>query len=540
MKHLTDEQLSARLDGGLGRRAAEEVERHLAACPPCREALAELAAQDESLKPALAHDPGEAYFESFASRVEWRVGAAGESRARPGGAPDPGRFFRSPRALAWAGGVAVVVVGGGLALMTTREVLPPDLRDRDVATRIERAAPGEAKQASPPVVMRSRDESQMPLATMEKEQIAPQAEKDGPFTPPPGDARTRSDAPAPAPPSASPVASAPANARLASPGRAREVRRTESGEEAPVRKEGEARTVAAPSPTPAARADQGGQVRKKLLAEPLEAVKKSAPKQTLGATGVRGEPAAPEYSFAPPPGDAGGIMAQRDAPGLDARGESRLCGEVRDAADRPIAGAHVVLADLGRTTTTDASGKFCMRVPMGEHPLSVMAVGYTESRQSVRAQGAESNLRVTLAAVSVLEGNRATISGRRLPPRTPVTTPTSPPGEPRDSYSALSDTLRRMVREAQRLDADAAARRSAAHFDMAAGAWQRALRRLVDGPLEIETRRHLAEARYRAWEIGPNSRRALAAVEALTSYVGRAPAGPERDQAAVRLNQLRP
>ena len=98
----------------------------------------------------------------------------------------------------------------------------------------------------------------------------------------------------------------------------------------------------------------------------------------------------------------------------------------------------------------------------------------------------------------------------------------------------------RVDRHPQRLEADAAVRRSAAHYDMAAGAWQRTLRRLADGPLEIETRRHLAEARFRAWEIGPNSRRALAAVEALASYVGRAPAGPERDQAARWLNEVRP
>jgi hypothetical protein len=97
-----------------------------------------------------------------------------------------------------------------------------------------------------------------------------------------------------------------------------------------------------------------------------------------------------------------------------------------------------------------------------------------------------------------------------------------------------------MAREAQRIEAEAAARRSAAHYDLAAGAWERALRRLANGPLEIETRRHLAESRYHAWEIGPNSRRARAAVQALTAYVTRAPAGPDRDQAARWLDRMRP
>ena len=151
---------------------------------------------------------------------------------------------------------------------------------------------------------------------------------------------------------------------------------------------------------------------------------------------------------------------------------------------------------------------------------------------------------MTLAAVSVLDEKGMFRSRGAVPTRVPVATrsesQSQPPVEPRDHYSVLSDTVRRVAREAQRIEADAAVRRSAAHYDMAAKAWERALRRLADGPLEIETRRHLAEARYRAWELGPNSRRALAAVEALTAYAGRAPAGPERDEAARRLQRVRP
>ena len=67
MKHLTDQQLSAYLDGALPRRPAEDAARHLAACAPCREALAELAAQDRALRPALESDPGEAYFDRITS-----------------------------------------------------------------------------------------------------------------------------------------------------------------------------------------------------------------------------------------------------------------------------------------------------------------------------------------------------------------------------------------------------------------------------------------------------------------------------------------
>jgi hypothetical protein len=492
--HLTDEQLSAYMDGAFKGRDAEEAGRHLAKCQPCSEALAELAAQDASLKPALSHDPGEAYFASFAGRVEQRIGAAGAARARGEGF-DLGRFFRSPRALAWAGGVAVVVVGAGLALMTGREVIPPDLRDRDRSVQLERAVPG-AKEQAPPAAI-----------------------------PPPTDDGVTS---APLAQDATPLTAAPA--------RAFEVRRNEAGEEVPVRRLARAPAAPAPSAAPVTRSDEDARVRKKMLAEPLDAVKKSAPTQTLGATGAREESAAREYSFAPPP------------PARDLEVEAQLCGDVRDPEGRPVAGAQVALATLGRATTTDASGRFCLSAPRGEHSRSVMAVGYRESRQVVRVAGAEADARVTLAAVPVLDQQGGALAGRAAPGATKralATEPIGPPAtdrpvEARDVYSALSDTLRPAVREAQRLEADATARRSAAHFDFAAGAWVRVLARVMNGPLEIETRRHVAETRFRAWEIGPNSRRARAAMEALTSYLTRAPAGPERDQAVRWLDRVRP
>jgi carboxypeptidase family protein len=538
VNHLTDEQLTAYLDGAFKGRDAEEAGRHLATCQPCSEALAELAAQDASLKPALAHDPGEAYFERFAARVEQRIGAPGTSRARA--AFDLGRWFGSPRALAWAGGVAVVIVGGGLALMTSRDGLLPGMRDRDLAARLERSAQSQEKQApspetrqAPPAAMdggpalgpsgvetdvSSRateregaaalgtpDESPTPRPEMTKQDAVPPAERSRFFAPPPGDAKARADA--------------PADPRLARPSRAYEVRRNEAGEEVPVGR----RTVPAPSPVPPSGADQSTQVRKKLVAEPLDAVKKSAPSQMLGATSPLAESGARE-------------------------GDGRLCGSVRDAANRPIAGAQVVLTDIGRTVTTDPTGRFCVSVPPGEHPLSVMAVGYRESRQTVRAE-AGADIRVTLAAVSVLDERGMTLAGRAAPSPVKRALPTEPIGPPAmmslppdttDFLLTLSDTLQRMIREARRLDSDAAARRTASRFELAAGAWSRLLPRLANGPLGSDTRRHVAESRYRAWELGPNPRRARAAVEALNAYVNDAPDGPERDQAIQRLNRVRP
>jgi len=574
VNHLTDEELGAYMDGALKGRDAEAAGRHIANCQPCREALAELAAQDESLKPVLAHDPGEAYFERFAARVDERIAAAAASRARP--AFDLGRLFRSPRALAWAGGVAVVVVGGGLALLTSRESLLPGLRDRDLAVRLERSAPGEVKpapsseiqQARPAVPPPSVDDAEgtvppaspgpvqeasgvakpdaatdksegaldarrTPAGSLAKEQAGSPIETPVPLARPARDAKARADEFAPAPSPAPPTTSAPAGARPASPRRATEVRRNEAGEEVPVRPPTE--RGLAPTPPPTTGEERAGLVRRKRFAGLLDAAKKSAPTETLGAMNARDRARA--YSFAQPPAGttAPGALPET-APARSAEGETRVCGEVRDAADRPVAGAQVVLTDLGRTTTTDATGRFCVNAPSGEHPLSVMAVGYVESRQRVRTEDAEAGVRVTLAAVSVLQEKGMLRTGRAAATRAQVVTPS----ELHDGYSVLSDTIRRVVREAQRIEADAASRRSAAHYDMAARAWERALRRLAEGPLEIETRRHLAEARYRAWEIAPNSRRALAAVEALTAYAGRAPGGPGRDEAARRLQRVRP
>ncbi len=572
MKHMTSEELSAHLDRALTGRAAGEAERHLAACEECRRALAALAAQDASLRPALTHDPGEAYFERFAGRVEDRLRAAGLAGAQARGHGfDLGRFIRSPRALAWAGAAAVVVVGAGLALMTGREVRPPDLRDRDLAGRAQQVAPGGAKQmeAIPPAEMTTR-EAAPPSAMAGRERSAAAMPKEGAAAPQSQDERAAPGAPVadeervepdrtnrPAAPATAttggrvdrltaPPAATPLAPGRASPGRAVQVRRNEVGEDVPVRRPGESRPAPPPSPAATGAAKRTGQIRKKLTAEPLKDAKTWVMTESLYPRAAKSESTSSGYSFASPP-DASPPGATPLAATPSARtsqtitdeglaaGEARLCGEVRDAAGRPVAGAQVTVADVGRTATTDARGAFCVSAPAGEHPLSVMAVGFVESRQAVRMGGDEASVRVTLEAVSVLDDKRGAVSGRVPLPRMQAT----PPGEPRDGYAALPDTLRSVVRAAQQLEASATARRSAGLFDAAAAGWERALLRLEGGPLELETRRHLAEARYRAWEAGPNARRASAAVEALTAYAVRAPAGAEREQATRWLDRVR-
>lgn len=111
--------------------------------------------------------------------------------------------------------------------------------------------------------------------------------------------------------------------------------------------------------------------------------------------------------------------------------------------------------------------------------------------------------------------------------------------EPRDAFSALPDTLRAAARRAQALSAFAARVNSAAGYDAAALEWERLLRRLEGGPAELEARFRLAEARFHAWQLNPGGKRMTQAVDALTAFVVRAPTGPQRDQAARWLDQVK-
>jgi hypothetical protein len=538
VKHLSDEQLSAYLDGALIGRAAEDAARHIEGCAPCREALAELAAQDESLAPLLTHDPGDEYFDTFAARVADRVRAAGLA----GAASRNENFdfwgpFRSPRVLAVTGAVAVVLVGGGLALMTSREGISPTARFRKADGVIERSSPAAGNLTQAPA-----EPSATPPAAYEA------VPAPAPSAPAP-EAQPLAGAPAP---EAGQAALAedelkakvepPAGPRAASPSRAMEVRRTESGEEVPVRR----KDMPAPAPSPQV---AGGTAAKSetQIHKPQQAglMKQSAPSAappaapmapTSTALDAAPQPSTRNQGFAePPPSAAGqeklGVAAPRTEPG-----EVRVCGSVLDSRGRPVAGAQVVASDLGRGTVSDSAGRFCLGLPPGGHPLSVMAVGYAAGRRTLSA--AEREVQITLAAVPVLEGDAVT--AKKYPPVAAFAPTQRIVEEKRDAFAALPDSLRGVVAEAQRRESAALANPTAAGFDAAAGAWEHSLRTLAGGPFEIEARKHLATARYRAWELAPTSARARAATEALTAYVSRAPAGPDRTQASAWLDHVRP
>jgi anti-sigma factor RsiW len=350
MKHLTGEALSAHLDGATTRAARERVEAHLAGCETCRAALAELAAREADLRSALEHDPGDAYFETFAARVEDRIRARGlkgaQSRLGVGGWLG---WLRSPRRLAWVGAAAAVIGGAAIVILSSHEIgrpmVNPGLMEphrllereqgatgakQELATRApSAAAPGEARELD-------RDRrSEASMAETKQKLAAPEGAallKD----------RTTQAA---APPAAhdeqaldrQTPAVEEARSDAAAPSRLQQTQRA-AGEDVPMQKN---------------------------FAEP--------PKAAMGGTSLKAaKPQAVPMQSAP--------SADAVAPAPLAAGQTRLCGRVVDPNGRPVAGAVVALADRGLTVSSDGQGGFCMDVPEGLHELSAMAIGYEPAR----------------------------------------------------------------------------------------------------------------------------------------------------------------
>jgi len=494
MKHATPEELSAQLDGALDPVSRERLARHLAECADCRAALAELAAQEAALRPILEHDPGDAYFETFAARVEDRIRAAGlgGAQARLAGGGWLG-WLSSPRRLAWAGAAVAVIAGAGIVMLTTRPQRSP-LQNPELAQRAEQGAEtGRARKERERTAHEAGADQGVPLGAALPTAPAPGAkvQKTGPpatGSVPSGATRESNAA------QEEMTRSAPeATAKAASPQRAMEVRRSASGEDVPVAKD-ELR-YAAPPPAPGATGDL--KAAKPRAAQPMEQQQAERP------------------SLAP------------STPTLGRSGEAQLCGRIVDTRDRPVPGATVALADQGRVATAGADGRFCMNAAAGLHELTVMAVGYEPARLQVRVEGESSEALVTLRGVSVLD--RAA-DGLGL----------------RGGREAEIDAFRKLsaaggglspAAAAARLSARAESLHSAVAFDTAATAWARVAGQ-TRGASWLEARYRAAEARYRAWQLGPTAARARMARDALDAYLTVAPAGSRRNQISAWRRQI--
>jgi hypothetical protein len=297
MSHLTDEQRSALVDGALEGSARAAAERHLATCADCRAAMAGFVAQDRALASTLEHDPGEAYFESFAGRVGGRIRAAGLAGAQ---AREPeGRsladWFRAPRKLALLGAVATVVAGAGIVMLVTRELRVPALREQRLESRVAQEA---LPAPSPPGI---QSESQ-PVTRGAPSPVAK------PVTPPPtaglaqGTARPRDGSRVKTDLVSREPTAVPAPERRVPSNRAYEVRRNEAGDDVSVAPpEG-----SAGGPRPAARAPRPAAPGEPVhVQKPQNAVPLASGKRTDALRGAE----------RPLPADAGAAasLAEEDA-----------------------------------------------------------------------------------------------------------------------------------------------------------------------------------------------------------------------------------
>jgi hypothetical protein len=479
MNHLRPEELSAVLDGALEPAAREGAERHLAECAACRDALAALASQDQALRSALEHDPGEAYFETFAARVEDRIRAAGLRGAQARlGREGAWTWLSSPRRLAWVGAVAAVIAGAGIVMLTSR----PE-RSLMQSPEVLRHVQPPTEPIPPPATL-SRDR-----ATAKREASQEEASRPSIAAPPRGaenlvrmDERAREAAPAPAP-----RGEAQAEKSLApgaAPLRAQATRRTAAGEDVPVK------DVArfAPPPPPPASAEADLKRAKPQAAAPLE--------------------------------------QQPSVSKLDAvakEGTIQLCGQVMDARERPLSGATVAIADQGLVTTSGPDGRFCLGAAPGVHELSVMAVGYEPARHQVRVEGDAAQTIVALRPVSVLEPSAGLFRGGRNEATQGLVMPSLGGGG--GKAGALAGV-------AQSLSARAESLQSAVLFDGAAAAWAKVVSSTRDAP-RLDARYRLAEARFKAWQRTPTPTRARSARAACDAYLAVAPPGPPRQQVLV-------
>ena len=236
-------------------------------------------------------------------------------------------------------------------------------------------------------------------------------------------------------------------------------------------------------------------------------------------------------------------------------GSTQRCGAVHDGNGRAVAGAQLMLVETGSSAQSHSDGSFCLDLNSAARTLVVMAVGF-EAQRITLDPADDGPLTLTLRAVSVMGGSAGSGSSTALAPsasrwvQKPSAASTSGAGldathgvptpvGSTEAFASLSDSVRALTIKALQFENDAARLQSAEQFKLAGEEWQKVLKRTIDTPAENETRFRVAAAYYRAWQLDPTHGRSVIALEAISSFVLRSPAGPERDQATMWLGQLR-
>jgi iron complex outermembrane receptor protein len=78
-----------------------------------------------------------------------------------------------------------------------------------------------------------------------------------------------------------------------------------------------------------------------------------------------------------------------------------VTGTVKDSSGLALPGAQVIVAELGRTTTTDASGRFTIRgLPAGEYHITTLLIGYRPGHVVVNVTPAGDDVAVAIVMTS--------------------------------------------------------------------------------------------------------------------------------------------
>jgi hypothetical protein len=523
MKHLTDDQLSARLDDALPERERAEADAHLAGCEACRARLAEYVVLEESLGRVLAPDPGEAYFADFAERVSARiaaespavpagVSAAADMRAAADGADaadvtgatraaprrSPWRWLFSPAGLSLAGSTAVLVMVAGLAWM-----------------RFQRHDGADA--------LRTREEPAVPVPDW----AAPAPDS---FLVQPAPTTGQRA------PSATSDAAPPAGAS-----RAREVVTTPSGDEAP------ARAGHPPKAGPAPAADRLQQRDAATPATPFAEMKRRALIPAQEKQQVRQEGATSDAaSGAPAPAPATtSLRAPAPSEAKLQANEMQVtaevvppCGTVHDTRGQPIAAAQIVaLGGETRATRSGADGRFCMPSLKVGDTLSVWRVGYNPVRVVVASA---TSLALRMEPISTLgpEGGRMAV-GRAQESETRSLDARTESGRLRfNAVAPKADVYASQPAEIRLAAADARSATDRARREGTAGAYERAASRwerigaMATGQAMYDARFQAIAALREAHRLAPTWDRASHLRARLAQFVAIAPRTlPERDTA---------
>lgn len=489
--HLTDEQLSALLDDALAAPERAACEAHLASCEACRASFAERSALEGALSTALSHDPGEAYFASFAERVGRRI-VADAAVKTPAPRRSPWAWLLSPRGLSLAGATAALLITAGVAWMRFQQ-------QDDAASALRAASPS-------PVGAKLREPSQPPATAS-----APMADRavseaeQGRL-----DAREESVVP-PTPASVPPARDERSLAPRADAGsrRARQVKTLANGEQVPVPRATDAAKVVAPgsgADAEAAKADALSNKEGSALAKMKQRAIQPAGDAPAERPAERSAPGALRGFAAPPPERSTSsptpallpqatapekdVSARNEAPkrteSLDAMTRFRVggtseskselrdatplavqCGKVTDTRGTPLRGAQLTL--LGASTRTSRSapdGSFCLPQAVAGDTLILMHVGFEPLRLVLTAS---TPLAFGLEPIGTLGPRDGILLGAR-PEAGPRALGRSL-AEPFDPYAAEPESVRVTVAAARERSKRADSTRTVQAYESAAESW---------------------------------------------------------------------